>query len=79
MTEATVFKSNRLQAVRLPKDVALPNDVKRVDVIKVGQGRLIVPVEVSWDAFFESPRVTEDFMAEGRQQPVQQDRAALSE
>ena len=35
--ETTVFFSNRSQAVRLPKAVALPENVKRVEVIAVGQ------------------------------------------
>lgn len=79
MTEAAVFKSNRSQAVRLPKDVALPEGVTRVDVIKVGQGRLIVPVEASWDAFFDGPPATDDFMSQGRAQPAPQRRAAFGE
>ncbi len=32
MVKTTVFKSNRSQAVRLPKAVALPEDVKHVDI-----------------------------------------------
>ena len=35
--ETTVFLSNRSQAVRLPKAVALPENVKRVEVIAVGR------------------------------------------
>ena len=38
MTETTVFKSNRSQAVRLPKAVALPDEVQRVKVDPQGQG-----------------------------------------
>ncbi len=34
--ETTVFLSNRSQAVRLPKAVALRENVKRVEVIAVG-------------------------------------------
>lgn len=41
--ETTVFLSNRSQAVRLPKAVALPDDVKRVEVIAVGRTRIITP------------------------------------
>lgn len=32
-----VFQSNRSQAVRLPKAVALPDDVKRVEIVVVGR------------------------------------------
>ena len=37
MTSGAVFKSNTSQAVRLPKAVALPESVKRVDIIALGQ------------------------------------------
>lgn len=73
MTKATLFTNNKSQAVRLPKDVALPDTVKRVEIIKLGKTRLITPVEISWDSFFDSPVVSEDFMSE-RQQPSQQRR-----
>jgi len=43
MKSGAVFKSNTSQTIRLPKDVAPPKAVKRVDIIPVGRGRLIVP------------------------------------
>lgn len=43
MENATVFKSSNSQAVRLPKQVALSESVKRVDIIPLGRARLIVP------------------------------------
>ena len=76
MTRATIFANNKSQAVRLPKDVALPNTVKRVDIIKLGRARLITPEGTSWDSFFEGPTVSDDFMCE-RQQPPMQGREAL--
>ncbi len=33
MEQSTVFKSNKSQAVRLPKPVALPDSVKKVDMV----------------------------------------------
>ena len=36
MDQGSVLKSNRSQAVRLPKSVAFPDDVKKVDVIVLG-------------------------------------------
>ena len=30
--EAAVFKSNRSQAIRIPKDLAFPEDVKKVTI-----------------------------------------------
>src|SRR3546814_3903734 len=43
MTRTTVFQSNRSQAVRLPKDVAFPEGVKEVTVLREGKRRVIVP------------------------------------
>ena len=71
MEKASVFKSNRSQAVRLPKSVALPDDVKRVDVVAVGKTRIITPEGTSWDEWFEGDRVSDDFMVE-RDQPSEQ-------
>jgi antitoxin VapB len=74
MKQTTVFRSNRSQAVRLPKDVALPEGVRQVDVLCVGSARLIVPTGRRWDDFFAGPRVSADFM-EMRDQPGIQQRA----
>jgi len=71
--QGAVFQSNRSQAVRLPKAVALPEDVKRVDVVAVGRTRIITPAGESWDSWFEGEGVTADFMAE-RDQPAEQER-----
>ncbi|STE53192.1 Antitoxin VapB [Edwardsiella tarda] len=71
--ETTVFLSNRSQAVRLPKAVALPGDVKRVDVVAVGRARIITPAGESWDSWFEGEGVSADFMA-SREQPQGQER-----
>lgn len=73
MEQGAVFQSNRSQAIRMPKAVALPNDVKRVDVVAVGRTRIISPAGESWDSWFEGPGVTPDFMAE-REQPGEQER-----
>ncbi|ANC42862.1 antitoxin [Hafnia alvei] len=74
--ETSVFLSNRSQAVRLPKAVALPEDVKRVEIIAIGRTRLITPAGESWDSWFEGNSVTDDFMSE-REQPEMQEREAL--
>lgn len=76
MEQGSVFQSNRSQAVRLPKAVALPDDVKRVDVIAIGRTRIITPVGESWDNWFDHVGVTTDFMAD-REQPADQEREAF--
>lgn len=73
MDQGAVFQSNRSQAVRLPNAVALPEDVKRVEVVAVGRARIIAPVGGSWDFWFEGEGVTADFMAE-RGQPTERGR-----
>lgn len=54
MVRSTVFTTNEGQAVRLPKSVALPDNVKHVEITRIGRSRLISPVGHSWDAFFDS-------------------------
>ena len=76
MKSVAVFKSSTSQAIRLPKDVALPESVKRVNIIPVGSGRLIVPVGEGWDSWFREEGVRDNFMA-SREQPVDQERVAM--
>src|SRR5712691_6517621 len=77
MASSTVFTSNRSQAVRLPKAVAFPEDVHRVDILKIGRSRVIVPQGKRWDDLFQNgPRATEDFMVE-RRQPLAEEREPL--
>jgi antitoxin VapB len=57
MTNTTIFRSNRSQAVRLPKDVAFPDDVKQVAVLREGKRRVIVPAGSVWDDFFDAPGI----------------------
>lgn len=73
MTRSTVFTSNRSQAVRLPKAVAFPQGVHQVEIMKVGDSRLICPVGKRWDdLFLHGPRATDDFMSERSQPPAEE-------
>jgi antitoxin VapB len=77
MARSTVFISNRSQAVRLPKAVAFPEGVHQVEIIRLGNSRLIVPVGRRWGEFFENgPHVSDDFMRK-RDQPPAQEREPL--
>lgn len=62
--KASVFMSNRSQAVRLPKAAAFPEGVKELRVIPRGKALLLVPVDALWDDFFARPgidiRILED-------------------
>jgi antitoxin VapB len=54
---SSLFKSNRSQAVRLPKDLAFPEGVKQVAIRKVGKARIILPADSAWDDFFDAPGI----------------------
>ncbi|EHC3977725.1 toxin-antitoxin system antitoxin VapB [Escherichia coli] len=74
--ETTVFLSNRSQADRLPKAVALPEDVKKVEIIAIGRTRIITPAGESWDSWFDGENVSADFM-DIRDQPAMQERESF--
>jgi len=70
MSRTTLFQNNRTQAVRLPKAAAFPEGVREVLVLRDGARRIIVPADLSWDDFFDSPGVD----LGPRDQPAAQDR-----
>jgi antitoxin VapB len=71
--QTKIFKSNRSQAVRLPKEIAFPESVQTVEITAVGNRRVIVPAGQSWDEWFEAAGVSPDFMTT-RSQPADQQR-----
>ena len=73
MSRTTLFQSNRSQAVRLSKDVAFPEGVRSVTVLRDGRRRVIVPSDAVWDDFFDASGVD---LGE-RNQPAAQDREAF--
>ena len=76
MTATTrLFRTNRTQAVRLPKAMAFPEGVEEVEVLVLGEARLIVPKGRRWSGYLAGgPFADPDFMSE-RAQPEQQERA----
>ena len=76
MSRSTVFRTNKSQAIRLPKPVALPASVKKVDILNLGRVRLIIPAGESWDFWFDRKGSSDDFMPE-REQPDHQGRESL--
>ena len=76
MTISTVFINNRTQAVRLPADLRLPENVKHVQVRAIGHERIISPIENTWDSFFlNGPLASDDFMTEraSQEQPAREE------
>ncbi len=73
MAATKLFQSNRSQAVRLPKAVEFPPDVRDVVIRRVGRTRVIAPANASWDDFFDAPGVD---LGE-RDQPVAEERESF--
>ena len=48
----SLFKSNRSQALRIPKELAFPDSLKKVYVRKEGNSLVVTPVDDFWDEFF---------------------------
>jgi antitoxin VapB len=71
-----LFRSNQTQAVRLARPVAFGESVTEVEIVAVGNSRVITPVGASWDAWFDGPSVSGDFMLQ-REQPADQEREGL--
>ena len=65
IVRSKLFKSRRRQAVRLPKSVAFPNDIQRVDIVRWGASLIVSPAGKSWADYYErGPHVSEDFMTD---------------
>ncbi|MTJ79512.1 MAG: antitoxin [Telmatospirillum sp.] len=73
MARTTLFQSNRSQAVRLPKEVAFPEGVRDVAILRDGARRIIVPATAVWDDFFAAPGID----LPERNQPAMQDRESF--
>lgn len=69
MERANLFKSNKSQALRLPKPIAYPDNLKQVDIVMQGRARIITPAGESWDSWLDDEGVSEDFMI-NREQPI---------
>ena len=77
MIEASVFMTNRSQAVRLPAEVRFSEDIKKLSVRVLGNDRILSPLNQSWDSFFLNDQaVSDDFMNE-REIAFQPEREAL--
>jgi len=74
MKTAKVFRSGNSQAVRIPKEFQFQG--QEVEIRRRGDALVLRPLRRTWAALTSSLALfTEDFMAEGRRQPVPQRRA----
>jgi len=75
METAKLFNNGGSQAVRLPKGCRF-EDSSEVYVKKHGDVVYLFPQERAWEIFLDSlDMFSDDFMADGRNQPPAQDRA----
>ena len=73
MPRSTVFKNNKTQAIRVPKALAFPDDVKEVEIRREGESLVVIPIRKwGWAEFFALPRIDEDFMNDREQPPMQE-------
>ena len=73
MKTTKVFRSGNSQAVRIPKEFHLEDD--EVEIRRNGDALIIRPIRRSWAAWVESlDNFSDDFMADGRNQPAPQKR-----
>lgn len=77
---ARVFQSGNSQAVRLPKEFRF--DAERVEITQEGDALILRPHVETKEAWASlkaglARGMSDDFMADGRQQPEQQDRPEL--
>ena len=78
METAKLFQNGKSQAVRLPKEFRFEGD--KVYIKKIGNAVVLLPYDNPWESFFAALEMfTDDFMAEGRLQPEQQERPELDE
>jgi antitoxin VapB len=67
MATAKLFKNGQSQAVRLPREFALPG--KEVFIRRIGRNVLLVPKDDPWDSLIKSlDQFSDDFMGQ-RDQP----------
>ena len=76
MLSSKVFTSGNSQAIRLPKEYQV--EEKELYIKKIGSTFILFPKTNPWEAFERSlTEFSEDFMAEGRNQPPMQERDGL--
>jgi antitoxin VapB len=73
VVRSKLFKTNRSQAVRIPKAVAFPEGIDEVEITRVGANLIVSPIGKRWDDLFErGPRVSDDFLQERMQLTFQE-------
>ena len=72
MTIATIHKDRNNQTISLPPAVAFPEHIEQVEIIRVGDARILTPAGERWRVWASCPsQLTEDCLNE-REQPEAQ-------
>ena len=73
MQTAKIFQNGRSQAIRLPKAFRLSGTEVRIS--REGNRIILEPLKQSWDDWLLAiEQFSDDFMAQGRDQPAVQER-----
>jgi antitoxin VapB len=76
MQTAQLFSNGGSQAVRLPKEYQFKGE--NVYIQKVGEALMLFPVDKDWEIFLHGLHsFSDDFMSEGRDQGIDQEREEL--
>ena len=76
MLTSKIFISGNSQAVRLPKEYQV--EEKELFIQKIGRTLILFPKDKPWELFEKSlSEFSDDFMADGRNQPEMQKRDLL--
>ena len=76
METAKLFINGSSQAVRLPKEYRFPGN--EVGIRKVGNSAILFPKDQVWETFLQGLNgFTDDFMTEGREPQLEQERETL--
>ena len=76
MMTGKIFKNGRSQAVRLPKECRF--NTEEVAVNRVGDIVMLIPMDNKWDNFIQAiDMFTEDFMENGRENQLIQEREEI--
>ena len=61
MRTVSIFRNNRNQAIRLPRDLEFPG-VTELAIEKQGEAIVLRPVRPGWLSFRDDPRADADFL-----------------
>jgi antitoxin VapB len=77
MRTVAIFRNNRNQAIRLPREFEL-RGVSEMSIERVGEAIVLRPVRPSWTSFLEEPHADAEYLRE-RPDVVEEGRFSLDD